>query len=392
MYQFISAASQAARMSQASSATPPALAQETVAPVPDYTAMGPLQAQRLPKLEHTCSQCFPACQTNKCLLRTEVWYPKGGTALGLAPPYPLAIFSSGFMVSSEVYQSYAQVLASWGYTVILYDKTESAVDAIDDELSARFISVRTPQTRSTCASYMCTRQHPAMLANPTVRPSQHISHIPVPARPTNAPLHHLPCHDTRTPAGSFSADRIREQPPRPDPAVHSLPPVHGATPAAAHSRRPCRTSSIGRAATERSGRSPTQRPCTSWATPGAARSPRSRPCATPASPRCACSTQWTIPCSRRSAPATPPRPPRSGTFRTTGRSRSQSSVCFRHRPRAVPRRRCGRCAAAGEPHDPVPRSANSRMHAGPRCHARAGLLRHVACSRETGPRRRAPPP
>lgn len=127
---------------QSSLHTPPAVAQEQRAPAPDYTTMGPFQAQRLPKLEHTCSQCFPACQTNKCLLRTEVWYPKGGAALGLAPPYPLAIFSSGFMVSSEVYQSYAQVLASWGYTVILYDKTESAVDAIDDELSARFISVR----------------------------------------------------------------------------------------------------------------------------------------------------------------------------------------------------------------------------------------------------------
>lgn len=139
----ICARDQAAVTVQSSSAvTPPAAAYEELTPAPDYTTMGPFQAQKLPKLEHTCSQCFPACQTNKCLLRTEVWYPKGGTALGLAPPYPLAIFSSGFMVASEAYQSYAHVLASWGYTVILYDKTESAIDAIDDELSARFISVR----------------------------------------------------------------------------------------------------------------------------------------------------------------------------------------------------------------------------------------------------------
>jgi hypothetical protein len=110
--------------------------------LPDYTAPGPLAVQKLPKLEHTCIRCFPACQMNKCLLRVDVWYPKGGHAIGQAPPYPLAIFSSGFLVSSELYQSYARRLTSWGYTVMLYDKMETAVDPVDDELSASFVTVR----------------------------------------------------------------------------------------------------------------------------------------------------------------------------------------------------------------------------------------------------------
>lgn len=109
--------------------------------LPDYTAQGPLTVQRLPKLEHTCIRCFPACQINKCLLRVDVWYPKGGPAIGQAPPYPLAIFSSGFLVASELYQSYARRLTSWGYTVMLYDKMETAVDPVDDELSASFLTV-----------------------------------------------------------------------------------------------------------------------------------------------------------------------------------------------------------------------------------------------------------
>jgi hypothetical protein len=110
--------------------------------LPDFTVQGPLLAQKLPKLEHTCIRCFPACQINKCLLRVEVWYPKGGMAIGQAPPHPLAIFSSGFLIPSEHYRSYARRLTSWGYTVMLYDKIESAVDAIDDEVSAQFVSVR----------------------------------------------------------------------------------------------------------------------------------------------------------------------------------------------------------------------------------------------------------
>ena len=68
-----------------------------------------------------------------CLIRASITYPKGGSALGLGPPYPLVIFSSGFLVSSESYASYADALAAWGYTVMLYDRQETVADFLDDD-------------------------------------------------------------------------------------------------------------------------------------------------------------------------------------------------------------------------------------------------------------------
>lgn len=37
---------------------------------------GPLLPLDLPKLEHTCTSCFPACVGDKCLLSIDVTYPK----------------------------------------------------------------------------------------------------------------------------------------------------------------------------------------------------------------------------------------------------------------------------------------------------------------------------
>jgi hypothetical protein len=118
--------------------------------IPDYTQPGPLRPMRLPRLEHTCHKCFPACYVNGCMLRVDVWYPKGGSLLGLTPTYPLAIFSSGFLVKSAAYESYARVLASWGYTVMLYDKVESALKSIDDEVSMALVSVSPLQLDPLC--------------------------------------------------------------------------------------------------------------------------------------------------------------------------------------------------------------------------------------------------
>ncbi|KAK9820264.1 hypothetical protein WJX72_008273 [[Myrmecia] bisecta] len=76
----------------------------------------------------------------QCLLRLDVLYPKGGSSLGLKPPYPLVIFTGGFLVGSAAYLSYAQRLASWGYTVVLWDKLESALDNVDDAICVKFIT------------------------------------------------------------------------------------------------------------------------------------------------------------------------------------------------------------------------------------------------------------
>jgi hypothetical protein len=37
---------------------------------------GPLLPLDLPRLEHICTSCFPACVGDKCLLSIEVTYPK----------------------------------------------------------------------------------------------------------------------------------------------------------------------------------------------------------------------------------------------------------------------------------------------------------------------------
>ncbi|EFJ45537.1 hypothetical protein VOLCADRAFT_94311 [Volvox carteri f. nagariensis] len=106
---------------------------------PDYSRGGPLGVARLPRLEHTCSSCFPACVNGSCTLRVEVVYPKGGPELGLGPPFPLAVFSAGFLLGSESYMSYAERLASWGYAVLMYDRNETVASLLDDAACVRLL-------------------------------------------------------------------------------------------------------------------------------------------------------------------------------------------------------------------------------------------------------------
>ena len=128
----------------------------------DYTASGPYGVKRLPKLEHTCVSCFPRCVGDACLLSIDAYVPTpppvlpdamfplvgavsgDGDVPGDAPrargPYPLAVFTAGFLVDAEQYASYARRLCSWGYVVLQYNKRENvAGNALDDVVSAAMI-------------------------------------------------------------------------------------------------------------------------------------------------------------------------------------------------------------------------------------------------------------
>ena len=50
----------------------------------DYTSPGPFRVARLPRLEHTCHKLFPQCLGTQCLLRLDIFCPKGGSSFGEA--------------------------------------------------------------------------------------------------------------------------------------------------------------------------------------------------------------------------------------------------------------------------------------------------------------------
>ncbi|KAL6765607.1 hypothetical protein V8C86DRAFT_2455374 [Haematococcus lacustris] len=96
---------------------------------------GPLQPVSLPRLEHVCTSCLTVCAGSNCLIRLFLTYPRRGAAWGLRPPYPLAIITSGFLLAAEAYKPYSDLLASWGYTALRYDKVETVTDFLDDTTS-----------------------------------------------------------------------------------------------------------------------------------------------------------------------------------------------------------------------------------------------------------------
>ena len=131
--------------------------------LPDYTVRGPYTVKTLPRLEHIATSIFPQCVGDTCLLKIDACVPSRpmpppdtmfpppsdegsvagapgtarstsvvlngkdgaaaaavsseGDAVGQLPaltrgPYPLAIITSGFLVESEQYASYARQGAS----------------------------------------------------------------------------------------------------------------------------------------------------------------------------------------------------------------------------------------------------------------------------------------
>jgi len=105
--------------------------------IPNYAAPGPLQAIRLPTLEHTCTACDAPAE--RCRLKIHAWVPKGGGRLGFDPPFPLAVITSGFLISSDQYTSYCERLASWGFVVVTYDRTQAALDPVTDVVCVEFL-------------------------------------------------------------------------------------------------------------------------------------------------------------------------------------------------------------------------------------------------------------
>ncbi|KXZ49772.1 hypothetical protein GPECTOR_19g223 [Gonium pectorale] len=109
---------------------------------PDYGGPGPLAVARLPRREHTCASCFPACVNASCTMRLEVLYPKGGADLGLAA-LPAGRNLGGLPARqrgvSLVGGAAGQLGVGAGYTVLLYDRTESVAALLDDAACVRLL-------------------------------------------------------------------------------------------------------------------------------------------------------------------------------------------------------------------------------------------------------------
>lgn len=102
----------------------------------DYSQSGPMMVSAVPKTDVTLASST-GCSGGLCKVSLEISYPSGTAIQG---PYPLAILSNGFQLTSDRYASYAKHLSSWGYVVIRWDTTgESLLSSLSHAALGKMI-------------------------------------------------------------------------------------------------------------------------------------------------------------------------------------------------------------------------------------------------------------
>lgn len=90
-------------------------------------------------LPHRSFRLLPACSPSalqfKSFTKTSLGACQLLTSFAAGSACPVVIFTPGFLLNSSLYRSYAQRLASWGYTVLLWDLS----DVLDDTLTVAYM-------------------------------------------------------------------------------------------------------------------------------------------------------------------------------------------------------------------------------------------------------------
>ena len=125
---------------------------------------GPFSVRQLPKVEHVSASVYPLCTGIACRLSVKALVPfpppvnpdelfpnnnnnnkdtsgskNSGSNATPKAPFPLAVFTPGFLVDAESYDFLARRLCSFGYVVLRYDKSESLNETLDDVVSASLL-------------------------------------------------------------------------------------------------------------------------------------------------------------------------------------------------------------------------------------------------------------